>query len=867
MSTFRLLHPLLLAGALLLLPLLLLGVRRLMGLSRRRRVAALALQAGSALLLLAALAEPVRITPDLRFSLVVVVDVSDSPGPDGRDTARALVRDLQAAAGPTASVQVVTTAGEAAILPPAPAGADPWAGASRAGGDTNLAAGLDLAGSLLPAGGRRRVVLVSDGWETQGQAAEAAARLRGRGVDLQVLAVPALGPDEVIAEHLALPAYARVGDNIPGQVRIFSTRATTATLTVQVDGAPAGRRTVLLAAGENAIPLDQRATTAGFHAVEVSVAGPADSIASNNVVRAGVVVKAPPHVLVVEDRPGEATALVTALTAGPMTVDVRGPAVIPPQVAGIDTYDSIILHDVAATSLTLDQQRTLQDFVRRAGRGLVVIGGRTSYARGGYVDSVLEEVLPLSSQPAPRPEHGSTALLLVMDRSASMLDRGGGPGVNKFMMAKQAARLAVDALRPGDSVGVLTFDMANTWSSAMQTISGPADQERIKDQITAIEDGGGTAIFPAVREAASTMARIDAPTKHVVLLTDGQENGRRDYGPVLDALRAAGGTLSTIGIGEDADKTLLTLLAHMGGGRYYFTERVDTLPQIVFKEVDVALKEALREGPLQPHLGAASPLLRGVAGRDLPLLGGYDVTVAKPDALVSLATESGDPLLAQWSYGRGRAVAFTSSTDAEWGAGWRDWNAFGRFWGGVVRWTMPSAGSPLLQPTVEVRRPLGGDSAAAVAHLVVESLQPDNSFADLATITAAVRDPAGAVRSALLTQTAPGRYEADLPVATGAASEVRVTRQDAFGVLTETAAVSAPPAAELLHAGTNDRLLQGVTGGAPYLRDAAQALDPTGLQAGEPAVEPLWPALVAAGLLLLLASVAVRRLAGRRGRA
>src|SRR5439155_7043689 len=101
---------------------------------------------------------------------------------------------------------------------------------------------------------------------------------------------------------------------------------------------------------------------------------------------------------------------------------------------------------------------------------------------------------------------------------------------------------------------------------------------------------------------------------------------------------------------------LLTRLAKLGQGRYYFTERIATIPKIVFKEVDVALKEAVKEGALQPQLRAPSPLLRGFAPQDLPQLQGYDVTTPKPEAVVGLVSDGGDPLLAHWNYGLGRVV-------------------------------------------------------------------------------------------------------------------------------------------------------------------------------------------------------------------
>ncbi len=871
MNDIVLLHPELLWWGALLIPLLVLGALRLSSLGAWRRRLAFLLQVLSVLLLLGALAQPARVKPDQSLNLVLVLDASDSLSAPARQTALAFVENALAGAGPATKVRMVATAGQAVLLTPQETAGDLWtaaqtaiAGAGGSAQASDLAAGLRLAGSLLGASGRRRVVLLSDGWATAGDTAGEANRLQARGIDVQVVPLVALGTPEVILEGVSMLPYARQGDTLTSQVRVYSTGVASATLQVRLDGSVLTTRAVTLRAGENQISLEQPAAGLGFHNLDVTVQAVADSSPANNAGSATVVVKPQPRVLVLEDRPGEAANLVTALSRQQMTVDVRASGAVPSSVQDLDGYDSIVMNNVAATSLTLDQQRTLQEYVRRNGRGLVVIGGPTSYTRGGYADSVLEDVLPVSSQPPPRPEKGATALVLVLDRSGSMyISDGPDAAANKLTMAKEAARLAVDSLRPGDTVGLVAFDDRPEWIVPVQQIDGDADKEAIKSAIAGIDVGGGTSIQPAVVIAEQAIRVVAAPTKHLVLLTDGQEFGRPEYGPVLDDMRANGITLSAIGIGSDADKNLLTRLAKLGNGRYYFTERISTIPQIVFKEVDVALKESVKEGLLQPHFQVPSPVLHGFAPQDVPQLGGYDITTAKPEAVVGLVTDDADPLLAHWNYGLGRVLAFTSAVDSRWGSAWLTWEDFARFWNGAVRWTMASPIERQLQPAIAVQPPTGAAGDAGMAHLAVESIRPDNSFANLATLTAAVRSPSGVVTTTLLSQTAPGRYEADVPVGEPGAYEVRFARQDGDVAVQETAGFSIPPRPELLHAGTNDRLLQQLVNGQAFLTNPTQALDPRALQGAAPDREPLWPYLLVPALILLLLGVAVRRLAFR----
>ena len=118
--------------------------------------------------------------------------------------------------------------------------------------------------------------------------------------------------------------------------------------------------------------------------------------------------------------PGTGQAVATLLQQNGLAVDAQPASSIPPSPDPLDQYDGLVLADVPVTSLTLDQQRTLQTLVRDRGKGLVVLGGPHSYAPGGYEGSVLDDMLPVSSKPPVERQQGSVALFLVVDKSGSM---------------------------------------------------------------------------------------------------------------------------------------------------------------------------------------------------------------------------------------------------------------------------------------------------------------------------------------------------------------------------------------------------------------------------------------------------------------
>jgi uncharacterized membrane protein len=59
------------------------------------------------------------------------------------------------------------------------------------------------------------------------------------------------------------------------------------------------------------------------------------------------------------------------------------------------SYKGVVLGSIEASYFTLDQLRMLSDFVSVRGGGLLVLGGRRSFAEGGYAGTPLSDVLPV----------------------------------------------------------------------------------------------------------------------------------------------------------------------------------------------------------------------------------------------------------------------------------------------------------------------------------------------------------------------------------------------------------------------------------------------------------------------------------------
>ncbi|MBS3735169.1 MAG: VWA domain-containing protein [Phycisphaerae bacterium] len=645
------------------------------------RAAAFALRCAGIVLVMLAMCRPFMRRQTSDAHIVFLLDVSESVDLQAaRDALDRIRRHTEALDDGNSWSLLAVGAGRRAVAPNALAAEmerwskgiadDAFRSASR------LCEALGGARLGVPSGKAARVVLYSDGRPTDGALSESVAALRGEGIDIRAVPLAGLAvPEASVVSVDPSATTAHMGQRVRLDVTVSSNRDMPAVLRLVHRGVVEREIPVELRADrENVFRCDAPMSTAGANLWQVEVVAEKDHFPVNNAAGCTINVKGRARVLAVHRKPRRLRDLKRALSKQHIELEVRGEHGLPRSLPGLLQFDAIILADVPATTLTTRQMLAVQSYVTDFGGGLVMLGSENSFGLGGYYKTPIEEVLPIVSRYEKEKQRPSLAMVLVIDKSGSM---SGVP----IQLARQAARAAVELLSPRDQIAVIAFDGQPLVVCEMTPAT---DAGSVQAAIDRIGSGGGTNMYPAMRQGNEMLRTANARIRHMIVLSDGQSMPG-PFQQLAGQMADESMTVSTVALGAGADRGLMQAIARIGRGRYYETLDAATVPRIFTKETVEASRSAIRETPFTPVRIGSADLLEGIDFGVAPYLLGYVMTRAKPTARMQLITENGDPLLALGRYGLGNAAAFTSDASDRWAGEWLHWRGFGKLWAQILR--------------------------------------------------------------------------------------------------------------------------------------------------------------------------------------
>lgn len=191
---------------------------------------------------------------------------------------------------------------------------------------------------------------------------------------------------------------------------------------------------------------------------------------------------------------------------------------------------------------------------------------------------------------------------------AVVIDRSGSMKGDRIANAMNAAVHALERMRDGDSITVVSFDTAAQVVVPPTRVSS-GNRSSIEAAIRSIRLGGDTCISCGLQEGMQQLALTTLGGDRVnrmILLSDGATNaGIRDMSglrSMASRMHGRGVTISTIGVDVDFDEKIMAAIANEANGRHYFVANATGLPSVFAQEFDDVLASVAKETELAIEL-------------------------------------------------------------------------------------------------------------------------------------------------------------------------------------------------------------------------------------------------------------------------
>jgi uncharacterized membrane protein len=622
---------------------------------------------------------------------------------------------------------------------------------------TNFQEAIRLAEATFSPGYQKNIVLITDGNENSGDSSEAIQAARKRGVVFQALYLKPADKPEAAVESLRVPQEIGLKQNFDLDVVLSSNRDAPSIVQVYRNGSLIQEGSLQLTKDKKElIKLPQKITEPGMYRYEIRLKPAEDYQAANNSREVWIAVQGPPKVLLADSNPQDLEPLSTALKNRGFYVHLTSVAGLPVSIQDMLQYQAIFIRNISAATIQR-QMPVLKQYVHDFGGGFIMLGGRQSFGPGGYYHTPVEEILPVHMDLQNKKYLADVAMVIVIDKSGSMsfAERGR----QKIDLADEGGARVVSLLKDTDQLGAIAVDSVPKWAYELQKLTRKQDAI---DAITSIRaGGGGIYVYSGLLEAYQALKKVDSTVKHVILFADTadceEQDGPSGESSLMLAQRYLQNfkiTTTTIGIGHngDVDVPFLDRLAVAGDGRFYFTSDMFTLPQIFTQESALVQRYYINEEQFTPALGETEPVLSGIDA--VPDLLGYVATTVKPSANLALVSPRDEPVLAFWRHGLGQSAAFTSDPTSAWGRFWLQWPEYERFWAQLTRWTARATTPPNFETTFV---PTSNSTT-----VIVDAVDSDGRLISDASFHAVFIDSAGNQQTVQLSQSSPGRYEANV---------------------------------------------------------------------------------------------------------
>ena len=523
-----------------------------------------------------------------------------------------------------------------------------------------------------------RVLLFTDGFSTE-PLQEAAAQMQARGIPLDFRLIRDEKENDFRLAHIGFPERVQVGEPFLISIAVRGSSDATFPLILRRNGQVISEAPVTLVNGTATVEFTDRIGKGGGYEYQAEIRPENDAHPGNNQAVRWIEITGGPR-FVLATRYGD-DPVAKALAALDFSVEtVTDPSQLKPGL--LAGSRAVILNNVPANEVPTDFLKSLDFFVKEQGGGLLMAGGEHSFGSGGYFQSPVDALLPVSMELKSEHRKLAVALAIVMDRSGSMAVGIGG-GKTKMDLANSGAANAINLLGAMDQVAVFAVDSEPTKTIPLTRIGEQkaklgARARRIRSA------GGGIYVYNGLKAAWDELKKSPAGTRHIILFSDANDSEQPgDYKNLIQEMTANGATISVIGLGtkHDSDSAFLEDIAKRGNGRIFFSDQPMDIPKIFAQETVTIARSAFIKDPVGVQATGRWAEISPKPIDWFKQVDGYNLSYAREDATVSLVTtdEYVAPLVAHARRGLGRSAAVSFPLGGEFSETVRNWPGYGDF--------------------------------------------------------------------------------------------------------------------------------------------------------------------------------------------
>ena len=592
---------------------------------------------------------------------------------------------------------------------------------------TDIEAALLYARSLLKYPETSKIVVISDGIETDGNAIAAVRSVAADGVHVDAKYFHESVRDEVEIISVDLPDYTLVvNDPFNVTVNLRSCFSGAAKVTMYDNGEFAAAQDTGFETGNKSVSLQYAFPREGMHVLTFEITSQGDNLTENNCYTSYIYLETFDKILLFERNAGESDNLCEILEDSGYTVKVVNmldASQVPSSLAELCAYDEVIMMNIANADMPEGFDEILNDYVYSAGGGLFTIGGNkmdvdgnetaNAYNREDMINTLYQRMLPVQAIDYKPP----LGLVIIIDRSGSMSARDDTSGKTRLEAAKEGALACLDVLSERDYCGVISLE---TDYESVIDITQATQVSVIREAIDKITLGGGTVYSQAIIAAGENLKVLpNVERRHIILITDGQPFDLQESEKAVANNFGANITMSVVGIGINEGTTtarnMTNLAEDIGGGVFYSVTDLDALRNVLRDDLTMDTIQQYVPTAFSPTIRTHTPAVAGINER-FPELGGFYGTRLKSDATQVLIggfyPEGSDvpayavPIYATWQYGAGNVGSFMSDlkgTEDSWSYEFMNSDVGIRFINNVIKSLFPTKNIRPTDITLELK--------------------------------------------------------------------------------------------------------------------------------------------------------------------